>query len=51
MAGSRDATKEKPLKVKYRLWVQDGEMTVDECKALHQAFVDSASQRQRDAAG
>jgi hypothetical protein len=46
-----DATKEKPLKVKYRLWVQEGEMTVDECEALHQAFVGSASQPQRDAAG
>jgi hypothetical protein len=46
-----DATKDKPIDVKYRLWVQPGEMTVDQCKALHQAFIDGATQRQRDAAG
>jgi hypothetical protein len=34
-----DATKEKPLKVKYRLWVQAGEMTVDQCSKLHKEFV------------
>ena len=32
-----DVTKEKPLEVKYRLWVQDGEMTVEQCKALHES--------------
>jgi hypothetical protein len=46
-----DATKDKPLKVKYRIWVQDGEMTVDQCDALHEAFLNDASARQRDAAG
>jgi hypothetical protein len=34
-----DATKEKPLAVKYRIWVQPGEMTVEQCKALHKDFV------------
>jgi hypothetical protein len=34
-----DATKEKPLKVKYRIWVQPGEMTVEQCEALHKDFV------------
>ena len=46
-----DVTEEKPLKVKYRLWIQPGEMTVDECNKLHQEFVDGDKQRQRDAAG
>jgi hypothetical protein len=32
-------TPDKPLKVKYRVWVQEGEMTVDECKAIAAAFV------------
>lgn len=31
-------TPAKPLVVRYRLWIQDGEMTVDQCKALSQAF-------------
>jgi len=35
-----DVTQDKPLDVKYRVWVQDGEMTVDECKQLHEEFVD-----------
>jgi hypothetical protein len=34
-----DVTPEKPLDVKYRLWIQDGEMTVDECQALSEEFV------------
>jgi hypothetical protein len=34
-----DLTPDKPLKLKYRVWVQEGEMTVDECKALAEAFV------------
>jgi hypothetical protein len=33
-----DVTKELPLNVKYRLWVQDGEMTVDQCAAMSMAF-------------
>lgn len=35
-----DLTPEKPLKVKYRVWVQPGEMTVEQCRAMHKAFVD-----------
>ena len=34
-----DVTKEKPLDVKYRLWVQEGEMTVEECQALYDDFI------------
>jgi hypothetical protein len=36
-----DLTKDKPLKVKYRLWFQEGEPTVEECEALSKAFVAS----------
>jgi hypothetical protein len=32
-------TPDKPLKVKYRVWVQEGEMTVEQCTALAAAFV------------
>jgi hypothetical protein len=46
-----DVTKDKPLTVKYRFWIQPGEMTVEQCEALHQTFVGSANKRQRDAAG
>jgi hypothetical protein len=35
-----DVTKERPLVVKYRVWVQEGEMTVDACAALQRSFVD-----------
>lgn len=35
-----DATKDEPLEVKYRVWVQPGEMTVGQCEALHKDFVD-----------
>lgn len=34
-----DVTKDKPLEVNYRLWIQPGEMTVDECEKLHNDFV------------
>jgi hypothetical protein len=34
-----DVTKEKPLDVKYRVWVQAGEMTVEECAAKQRGFV------------
>jgi hypothetical protein len=34
-----DLTPGKPLKLKYRVWVQEGEMTVDQCKAMAAAFV------------
>jgi hypothetical protein len=33
-----DLTPDKPLKVKYRVWVQEGEMTVEQCAAMSQAF-------------
>jgi hypothetical protein len=29
----------KPLRLRYRVWVQEGEMTVDQCNALTAAFV------------
>jgi hypothetical protein len=32
-------TPEKPLKVKYRVWVQEGEMTVEQCNAIAAAYV------------
>lgn len=34
-----DLTPEKPLRVRYRLWFQEGEPTVEECESLSQAFV------------
>ena len=34
-----EVTPEKPLKVKYRVWVQPGEMTVEQCEAMAAAFV------------
>lgn len=34
-----DLTKEKPLKVQYRLWFQEGEPSVEQCEALSKAFV------------
>ena len=34
-----DVTKDEPLDVKYRIWVQPGEMTVEECAALSQQFM------------
>ncbi len=34
-----DLTPEKPLKVKYRLWVQEGELTAEQAKAASEAFV------------
>ena len=33
-----DITAEQPLEVRYRVWVQEGEMTVDQCTAMHEAF-------------
>jgi hypothetical protein len=36
-----DATKEKPLRIKYRVWVQPGEMTVEQCEKLHHDFIDA----------
>jgi Family of unknown function (DUF6807) len=34
-----DLTPEKPLKVQYRLWFQEGEPTVEQCEALSRAFM------------
>ncbi len=45
-----DATKEKPLSVKYRVWVQEGEMTVDQCSALAQEFTGASSDGEENVA-
>jgi len=37
-----EVTKEKPLDVKYRLWIQEGEMTLDTCEAFSREFVSGA---------
>ena len=34
-----DLTPKQPLKLKYRVWIQEGEMTVEQCSALAAAFV------------
>lgn len=34
-----EVTPQKPLTVRYRVWVQSGEMTVEQCEAMAQAFV------------
>jgi Methane oxygenase PmoA len=34
-----DLTKDKPLKVRYRLWAQEGEVTAEQCEELSKAFV------------
>jgi hypothetical protein len=34
-----DLTPASPLKLRYRVWVQEGEMTVEQCNALAAAFV------------
>lgn len=36
-----DLTPEKPLRLQYRVWVQPGEMTMDQCQAIAQGFVNS----------
>lgn len=33
-----DLTPDNPLKLSYRIWLQEGEMTVDECNALYAGF-------------
>ncbi|HEY2785674.1 MAG TPA: DUF6807 family protein [Fimbriiglobus sp.] len=37
-----DLTPTTPLKVKYRIWVQAGEMTVDQCSVMAKAFVNGS---------
>jgi hypothetical protein len=34
-----ELTPENPLVVNYRVWLQEGEMTQEQCEALHRAFV------------
>ena len=34
-----DLTKDRPLKVRYQLWVQEGEVTAEQCEVLSRAFV------------
>jgi hypothetical protein len=34
-----DLTKDKPLKVRYRLWVQEGEVTAKQCETMSALFV------------
>jgi hypothetical protein len=34
-----DLTPKTPLKLKYRVWIQEGEMTVEQCNALADAFI------------
>lgn len=36
-----DLTPQKPLKVRYRLWFQDGEPTIEQCETLSKAFVNT----------
>ncbi len=33
-------TKDKPLRVQYRIWIQEGEMTVEQCEAMSRAFTE-----------
>jgi hypothetical protein len=40
-----DLTPGKPLKLKYRVWVQEGEMTVEQCSALASSFVNPPATR------
>lgn len=37
-----DVTSEQPLDVRYRLWVQEDGMTVDECNEMQREFVESS---------
>lgn len=38
-----DLTPEKPLKLKYRVWIQEGEMTGEQCEQLAAGFVQAAT--------
>ncbi len=42
-----EVTNEKPLRVKYRVWVQEGEMTRDQCEAMAKEFIRATDQRTR----
>ncbi len=38
-----DLTPKTPLKLKYRVWVQEGEMTVEQCAAMAHGFTDAVT--------
>lgn len=38
-----DLTPKTPLKVKYRVWVQEGEMTQEQCEAMAHGFADAVT--------
>ena len=38
-----DLTPKTPLHVKYRLWVQAGEMTVEQCEAMYHSYTSKIS--------
>jgi len=38
-----DLTPDKPLKLKYRVWVQEGEMTGEQCEAMAHGFTDAVT--------
>jgi hypothetical protein len=40
-----DLTPARPLKLKYRVWLQEGEMTVEQCRMLADAFVNPPDAR------
>jgi hypothetical protein len=35
-----DLTEEKPLRLNYRIWLQEGELTPEQCEAISRAFVE-----------
>jgi hypothetical protein len=41
-----DLTPKTPLKLKYRVWVQEGEMTVEQCEAMAHGFTDAITIRE-----
>jgi hypothetical protein len=43
-----DITKEEPLQVHYRLWVQDGEMTVEQCEGLARDYLPDLAKEIRE---
>jgi hypothetical protein len=42
-----DLTKDKPLKVRYRLWVGEGEVTADDCERMHKEFLAEPARKGR----
>lgn len=38
-----DLTPKTPLKLKYRVWLQEGEMTVEQCEAMAHGFTDAVT--------